>query len=190
MKKFLPWFFVLGMLILLAAGCVTASENNLGNTVSALATQVSNQEEWISYQATQIGRQQTMIEDLSTRVADMPNYAGRVTGSVLIHGGSCCIGGTAGETVSVDVAFEAQSSGGEVVDMRVMVASAKVTPEEFEKSVWEPFEAAREYAVQLPTNWSSFWVFAQYRDVNGYVSEIVADEIAVEGMPPMPTSTP
>lgn len=189
MRKMMLWIFVGGGLILLTAGCASA-DSGLQAAVSALETQVANQEEWISYQATQIGYQQTVIEGVATQVAGLPDHANQLTGSVLIHGGSCCVGGTAGDTIKVDVAFDAQSSGGEVVDMRVMVGSAKITSEEFEKSVWEPFEAAREYSLLLPSNWSSFWVFVQYRDSDGFVSEMYADEIAVEGMPPAPTQAP
>jgi len=181
---------LLVVLTSLAAGCAGAEESGLAAKVSALETQSANQGEWISYQATQIGGQQLVISDLSTQVAQLPKQASAVTGSVLIHGGACCMGSTAGDTISVDVAFEAQSASGEVTEMRVMVARSKVTTEDFEGSVWEPFEAARSYPIEVPSNWSSFWVFVQYQDNNGRVSEIYADDIAIEGMPPMPTNTP
>ena len=187
MKKI---WVVLIVLAVIAVGCGGGGESGLVATVSALETQSANQMEWIGYQATQVGYHQQAIDSLSTQVANLPTLTGKVTGSVLIHGGACCMGSTAGDTISVDVAFEARSSDGEVTDMRVIVARSKVTNEDFEDSVWEPFEVGREYQVDVPSNWSSFWVFVQYRDSNGMVSEIYADEIAIEGMPPMPTQTP
>lgn len=187
MKKVLVMLIAL---VLLAAGCAQGGDSGLVATVSALETQSANHEEWISYQATRVGSHQMAIGELSTQVAQLPNQADDVTGSVEIHGGACCMGSTAGDVISVDVAFDARSGSGEVVDMRVMVARSKVAKEDFENSVWEPFEEARVFQIDVPSSWSSFWVFVQYRDSSGNISEIYADDIAIEGMPPMPTQTP
>ncbi|MEJ2758941.1 MAG: hypothetical protein P8046_10720, partial [Anaerolineales bacterium] len=151
----------------LAAGCSGVGESGLVATVSALETQSASQEEWVSYQATQIGSQQMVINDLTTQVAQLPRQTSEVTGSVLIHGGACCMGSTAGDTISVDVAFDARSGSGEVVEMRVVVARSKVATEALEDSVWEPFVQAREFPVEVPSAWSSFWVVVQYRDSGG-----------------------
>src|SRR4051812_44593172 len=48
-----------------------------------------------------------------------PTKAASVTGSVLIHGGGCCMGGPVGTTISVDTAFSAASTAGAVTEMRV-----------------------------------------------------------------------
>lgn len=190
-----------GMIFTVLSGCAGTLDSRLEGTLSALETQVARQEEWISYQATQIGQHQELLSSLATRVPGGASVGGGtitptpfsesgLSGSVVIHGGACCVGGTAGDMISIDVQFEAQSAGGEVVEMRVITARAQIDPEQMAEGEWMPFRMEESYQIVLPGNWTSFWVFVQYRDSRGVVSEIYSDEIAVEGMPPDPTPTP
>lgn len=187
---------VLGIvLVALLAGCTaTAGQSDLGATVEALETQVSQQEEWISYQSTQIMAQQEMIVALATRSPagvqggfgvpqDGPTLTPYqpVDGSVLIHGGGCCVGGNAGDTLEVDVQFNAYSLEGEVVEMRVLAGPPLGTGAELADQPWEPFRPERVFSVLVATNWTTFWVHVQYRDESGMLSPVFSDEIGVEG---------
>lgn len=107
-----------------------------------------------------------------------------VVGNVTIEDGKCCIGGFVGETRETQVSFSATSDYGPVTEMRVQTGAC-FSEEELAAVAWEPFVAAKTYAVPLTIfNWVSFEVSAQYRDSNGYLSPVVCDDIGVEGMPP------
>lgn len=197
------WYgiFSFFILIVLFAGCAGSSEG-LVETVSALETQVAENEEMNNYQATQIGQNRVLIGQLSTMGPDgrpatslltrtpTPYASDTIGGTVLIHDGSCCVGGTAGETIQVDVQFDALSYVGEVVEMRVLTGNRAATEQAMAAVPWEPYTKEKEYPVTLATNWTTFWVHVQYHDDTGGVSEIFSDDIAVEGMPAQPTETP
>jgi len=71
---------------------------------------------------------------------------------------------------------------GEVVEMRVLSGVPSADEDDMELVPWEPFAYEKIYKISLPTNWTTFWVHVQYRDVTGLVSPIYSDEIALEGM--------
>ena len=202
MKNWLGTFFLF-LLAVLAVGCAGAtSSGGLEETISGLETQAAKNQELNYYQATQIGENRVLINQLSLRGPDggpainlltttpTPFGIGGLNGSVLIHDGSCCVGGIAGDTIQIDVQFEASSLNGSVQGMRVLTGSSPVAEDALEGIPWEPFVDEKDYPVTLATNWTTFWVHVQYRDNTGTISEIFSDDIAVEGMPAPPTDTP
>ena len=111
-----------------------------------------------------------------------------VTGSVVIAGGACCVGGTAGTTIDIDAAFEATSPFGDVTQMRTrgLYAGRCLTEGELAAFPWEPFVSQRTFPVTVAINWIGFYVSVQYRDAAGLLSGVYCDDISVEGMPPQP----
>jgi CSLREA domain-containing protein len=114
----------------------------------------------------------------------------QLQGSVEIEDGSCCVGGTAGETITVNADFEASSPNGNVVEMRVLYGKRSFTDNEMENAAWEAFVTEKAFPVEVVLNWSTFYVYVQYRDSNGNVSPLYFDEISVEGTSTEPTPTP
>jgi len=111
-----------------------------------------------------------------------------VSGSVVIAGGACCVGGTAGETIDIAAAFEATSPMGDVTQMRTQASygGGCVTESALAASPWEPFVSQRKFPVTVGINWIGFYVSVQYRDAAGLLSAVYCDDISVEGMPPQP----
>lgn len=192
---------ILALLLLLVLGACTGSagQTELISTLAVLETQVAQQQEWLSYQSTQTGRQGEIISYLSTRmpggqmggVPQGGTLQGAtitltpylpVSGSVVIHQGSCCAGGQAGSLIDLDVQFDAFSENGQVVEMRVLSGSPSADERDMELVPWEPFAKEKIYQISLPTNWTTFWVHVQFRDIKGLVSPIYSDEIGLEGM--------
>ena len=172
-------------------------------TVAVLATenaylkaQVAGLATVEAHQATQIAAQGTMISYLATRPAPVviPNPTLTpylpVRGSVQIEGGRCCIGGIAGETTQVNVAFEATSPIAEVKDMRTRAGSLRFTERELAETEWEPYVPLKTYPVSVALNWAGFYVSVQYRDEQGNLSPVYHDDIAVEGHLPSPQTIP
>jgi len=114
----------------------------------------------------------------------------QVKGSVVIENGLCCVGGDAGETIQVSATFQASSPTGTVTEMRVLSGNRPFTASDMEGATWEPFSTQKTFPVEVALNWSSFYVYVQYRDSNGNVSALLHDDIAVEGQPMEPTPTP
>jgi hypothetical protein len=173
----------------------------LSSTLAALETEkvelaadVEKLEGWNSYMATQIGAHQLVLRDLEA-TAGMDTGNGPtptftltpldIIYGVMIEGNSCCVGGTAGETIDVVVQFQPDWSELEspAVEMRVITGVANVTAADMVNQPWEPVVAEKAYQVYVPTNWTTFWVHVQYRTAEGVVSLIYSDEIGVEGMP-------
>ena len=159
------------------------------------STQMAQQEEWLSYQSTQIGAHQGMIMYLATgaptgqegrygypqdgTLTPTPYYP--VSGSVVIHQDSCCVGGKAGSSIEVDVQFEAHSVNAAITDMRVLTGAPLVDESDIAQASWEPFMAEKQFPVPVAINWTTFWVHVQYRDATGAISPVFSDEIGVEG---------
>lgn len=133
----------------------------------------------------------------ATPLADLPapaqtgvaatQVAYPVTGSVEIARGAGSIGGTAGDTIQIEVAFAATSPFGKVTEMR----TCGHCPMDYIETVeWEPFAQLKIYQFYLPINWTTFAVCVQYRDEAGNMSLLYCDDVAVEGMPPTPTPAP
>ena len=110
-----------------------------------------------------------------------------VRGSVEIEGGRCCAGGLAGDTIYVDVAFEATSPVAPVAEMRVGTGGTCSNEEGLAQAQWGPFAPAKSFPVQVALNWIGFYVSVQYRDAQGNLSPVYCDDISVEGHPPAPT---
>jgi hypothetical protein len=106
-----------------------------------------------------------------------------VLGSVQIEGGGCCAGGTAGESIEVDVNFEATSPFADVIEMRTMTGGMCFTEEAISSAGWETFEQEREFPVHVAINWVGFYVTVQYRDAEGHLSGVYCDDISIEGHP-------
>lgn len=220
-KIWISWMVLFGVVV---SGCtLTINSSDLANSVKALETQISQQEqwlsanatqviaqrdqlsyqstqiakqeEWLSYQSTQIGAHQGMIMYLATgaptgqegsygfpqdgTLTPTPYYP--VNGSVIIHQGSCCVGGKSGTSIEVDVQFEAHSVNGEVTEMRVLAGAPLVDETQIADASWEPFIAEKLFPVPVAINWTTFWVHVQYRDATGALSPVFSDEIGVEG---------
>jgi len=114
----------------------------------------------------------------------------QVKGSVVIEEGKCCVGGNEGETIQVDATFEASSPTGTVTEMRVLSGNREFSDSEIVNAAWEPFTTQKTFSVEVPLNWSTFYVYVQYRNSDGYTSPIYFDDISVEGQPDDPTPTP
>jgi hypothetical protein len=146
-----------------------------------LATQIAHQNEIISYLATRIPPR--VITPMHPTVTPYrPVY-----GSVVIEGGQCCVGGIAGETIEVSVAFEATSPMAEVTEMRVRSGGLHFTEEEMAYADWEEFVPIKNFSVHVAINWIGFYVTVQYRDELGHLSLVYYDDISVEGHPAAPT---
>jgi len=180
----------LAVVLVACSWSVTVSPQGPDRTVEALA-------EENAALSTQISRQATLLLYLATRVSApltttpwMPEPTPPVNGYVDIEDGRCCVGGTAGSTVDVRVAFGAQSPFAEVTEMRARAGMRPFDEFELAEAPWEPFVSARIYPVPVPINWSGFYVSVQYRDALGNLSPLFSDDISVEGMPVSPTPTP
>ena len=106
------------------------------------------------------------------------------TGVVQIAGGSCCIGGTNGETIQAQVSFSAESPFGRVSRMRVRSGCSADT--DLESADWEPYADSKTYPVFVVINWTGFYICVQYQDEHGNLSPVYRDDISVEGMPRAP----
>jgi hypothetical protein len=169
---------------------LTTENARLANQVAGLATSDARQ-------ATQIASQERMIGYLATRVGALPPPTVAplptmtpyhpVYGSVEIEEGRCCVGGIAGETIQVDVAFEATSPRAEVTEMRTRAGGIHFTESEMAEAEWEPFVPLKTFPVYVAINWIGFYVSVQYRDAQGNLSPVYYDDISVEGHPPSPT---
>lgn len=105
----------------------------------------------------------------------------KVKGMVLLEEGACCVGGPVGQPVTITAAFDAKSPSSKVGQMRV--AEQCLTPAEMEAFPWEPLADTKDFSFTPPVaNWFGFTVGVQYRDEQGNLSEVVCDDIAVEGM--------
>jgi hypothetical protein len=92
----------------------------------------------------------------------------------------------AGETIQLQVDFEAESSSGVVQDMRVVTGEMCFDEAELETADWEPFVLSKEYPFQVALNWIGYYISVQYRDNQGNLSPIYCDDISVEGSPAAP----
>jgi hypothetical protein len=149
-----------------------------------LATQIAGQNEIISYLATRIPPR-IVTPAHPTLTPYRPVY-----GSVVIEGGHCCIGGVAGETIEIGVAFEAASPLAEVTDMRVRIGGLHFMEDELSFADWEEFVPYKTFTVEVALNWVGFYVTVQYRDELGNLSLVYYDDISVEGHPAPPTAHP
>jgi hypothetical protein len=191
---------------------LATAQSRLADHISFLATsnadqasQIVRQKEILSYiatsnadQATQIARQMEIISYLATRIPPWivtPEFPTTtpyrpVYGSVVIGGGQCCVGGIAGETIEIVIAFEASSPLADVTEMRVRLGSFNFTEEDMAHAEWEEFVPYKTYSIQVALNWVGFYVTVQYRDELGNLSPIYRDDISVEGHPAPPTVHP
>ncbi len=151
-----------------------------------LSTRVASNEAIISYLATAMPR--------APRGERYPTFTPTpylpVQGAVIIEGGRCCVGGTAGETIHLSVGFRASSPVAEVVEMRLRVGNMPYGEREMAQAAWEPFVRQRRFPIRIGLNWVGLYVSVQYRDAQGNVSQVFFDDISVEGMPPTPTVSP
>jgi len=129
--------------------------------------------------ATPIGNQPAAVQTaVAPTLAAFP-----VIGSVVLEGGNCCAGGTAGSTINVGVEFAAASTYGQVTEMRVSTAGMCFAEADMAEATWEPFAASKTIPVYVGINWAGFYVSVQYRDEQGHLSPVYCDDISVEGMP-------
>jgi len=113
-----------------------------------------------------------------------------LVGSVEIEEGRCCVGGTSGDTIEVQVSFSANSPFGIVEEMRVRTTGSCFTENDMVDTGWEPLVPSKTYPVHVAINWIGFYVSVQYRDNLGNLSPVYCDDIGVEGHPLMPTNIP
>jgi hypothetical protein len=92
--------------------------------------------------------------------------------------------------IDIDASFEAFSPNGEVTEMRTLSGNREFSSSEMEAASWEPFSSQKTFSINVPLNWSTFYVYVQYRDTNGNLSPITFDDISVEGQPVVPPPTP
>jgi hypothetical protein len=186
--------------ILPMVGCTNPDQSALQNEIDSLSTTVQDLQDTLvlvstvqAYQATRIGLVQAEQGDnaavVTTAAPELPGITltpsptrvTEVTGSVEIEDGICCAGGHAGETIELSVAFNADSTQGNVVEMRVVTAFVRADQERMSEETWVPFQPELSFSTQLAVNWVGFWISVQYRDVQGNVSPIYYDDISLEG---------
>jgi hypothetical protein len=185
------WFAPLAIASILGVGaCRVTSAPTSDPTVealiseqAALRTQVHSQGEFLSYLATR-------IPPIRASPTAVPRPTPFVTGSVVIEEGRCCVGGIAGTTIEVSAAFRADSPVSPVTEMRVRAGSQPFDEEEMAEASWEPYRPEVSFPFLVPLNWVGFYVSAQFRDEMGNESAAAHDDISIEGMPALPTSTP
>lgn len=161
------------------------------------ATQVAGLATENARQATQIAAQGTVNSYLATKVGALPRPTETIIptftpytpvyGSIEIEDGRCCAGGIAGETITVNVAFDAASPVAQVTEMRTRAGGMCFTESEMTDDEWEPFASRKTYPVYVAINWAGFYVSVQYRDAEGNLSPVYCDDISVEGHPPPPS---
>ena len=173
---------------------VAQFRDNLGNPVLSVSDSFKDPEVisqrsieimGIPNEATPIEAQPPVVQ---TAVAETKT-AFPLTGSVQLGGGGCCIGGTEGDTIEVQVSFSATSPFGEVKEMRVRTGGICFSESEMSGTNWEPFVSSKTYPVYVALNWIGFYVSAQYRDNHGNLSPVYCDDISVEGFPSSSTNT-
>ena len=143
---------------------------------AALAARDASQDLFLSYLATAM-----------PAPSGMEAGAAGVEGSVVIEGGTCCVGGTAGDTVDIHIAYQASSPYAEVTEMRVRAGGGgPFTEADLAAEPWVPFAAFQTYSFAVALNWVGFYVVVQYRDALGKLSPVYTDDVSVEGMPPTP----
>jgi hypothetical protein len=189
-----------------AQGTVTAIQ---GTRIAALATDVASQVEdqlagtrVVEALQTPVARNGTTVAHLATRVGAVARDAGTprpspsmtphrsVVGGVELDEGRCCVGGVAGEVVTVTASFTATSPVGPITEMRVIAGILPATATMMTDVAWAPFEPTRVLSVPVALNWTGFHVSVQYRDAAGNLSPIVTDDISIEGESPTSTPTP
>jgi hypothetical protein len=151
---------------------------------AALITAVARQEDFITYLATR-----GPPGAPTPRIA-LPTATGRIEAGLSVEGGSCCIGGVAGEVLTIGVEFTAESPFADVTEMRVATGLGALAQDAIDQAEWEPFVTTKQFSVIPPLNWTGFYVAVQYRDGLGNLSRVSQADISVEGMPAPPTSTP
>jgi hypothetical protein len=161
--------------------------SGLFTQVAAQATQIADQEEYISVLATQ--KSEAELAQVQVTSPE-PQPTAIVQGSVVLEEGRCCVAGIAGQTVSIQAALDAGSPAAEVVEMRVRTGNTPFSEEEMAEAEWQPFEAEQTYEYTVPVNWTGFYVSVQYRDADGNLSPVYNDDVSVEGQPPTLTPTP
>ena len=185
--------FIIGSAALLVASLACSLSPPSDTPALMLTLQAEN-----ARQATQIAQQGTVVAHLATRVGTCPTPTSgspptktpeaALIAPVTIEGGRCCAGGTAGETITLDVDFAAAGLPADVTEMRVRTRTGRpFTAEEMAQADWEPFAPRKSYPVQVAINWVGFYVSVQYRDAEGNISPVYHDDISVEGHPPDPT---
>jgi hypothetical protein len=143
---------------------------------AALAVRDASQDLFLSYLATAM-----------PTPSGMEAGAAGVEGTVVIEGGTCCVGGTAGDTVDIHIAYQASSPYAEVTEMRVRAGSGgPFTEVDLAEEAWVPFMTSQTVPFGAAINWVGFYVAVQYRDALGNLSPVYTDDISVEGMPPTP----
>jgi hypothetical protein len=123
-----------------------------------------------------------------TAVVVTPQPNGGVTGLVQLQGGSCCIGGSMGETIQVPASFRASSPFGKVSLMRAASTGScgAMGQARLRDAAWEPYAETKNFPVSVAINWVGFYVSVQFQDEKGNLSPVYCDDISVEGMPQLP----
>ncbi len=95
------------------------------------------------------------------------------------------VGGKAGSTLQIKVAFQALSPRGDVKEMRVKFdrMGRCLTPAEMQDAKWESLVAEKIFSYTIAINWQTFRAHVQYRDVAGYLSPVYCGEVVIEGSP-------
>ena len=184
-------FGLVAMTLMFGVSCVLTPtpvvDEGLMTTLESLSTQNAKQatdlarhEELISYLATNQPGRVVSQSDVPTSTPYKP-----VIGSIEIEDGRCCAGGVAGQTMDLNVKFEAQSLAGEpITEMRVRLGGIAMAEEDLVEEPWISFRTEDILIIEPSINWTTYVLSVQYRDRAGNVSEVYSDEIAIEGAPP------
>ncbi len=94
-------------------------------------------------------------------------------------------GGPVGQSVSIQVSFQATSPDGPVTDLRLTGGCPKTAAEmDASGASWEPFVSTRTFQVGIgQRNWTVWGIAVQYRDVQGNLSPVYCATATVEGLP-------
>ncbi len=153
-----PIYFIFASAALLVASLACNLSPPSDTPALMLTLQAEN-----ARQATQIAQQGTVVAHLATRVGTCPTPTSgspptktpeaALIAPVMIEDGRCCAGGTAGETITLDVDFAAAGLPAEVTEMRVRTRTGSPsTEEEMAQADWEPFAPQKSYPVGVVSN--------------------------------------
>lgn len=162
--------------------------SELATVQAEQATKIAKQDELLSYLFTEMPRN---TPDPRGPVTPVPTEFSPVVGSVVINEDRCCVGGAVGETVELNIQFDAMSPSGDITHMRYKTGLMVADKQQLQQEEWQVYREAVVEEFEITTsNWVGFWVTVQYMDAEGNVSPLFVDDISIEGHQEQPTASP
>jgi hypothetical protein len=102
---------------------------------------------------------------------------------VLLNEGDCGSGGIIGEIVTLDASISVENGDPATTLMRHKTASSCLTEEELSGELWQPYLSSIEIPFEAISGWVGVYLSVQLQDDKGRMSNVLCDDISVEGMP-------